>query len=167
MQTQSLVWKKQSSFFQTAKKERPCTCTGWACRLTWPFQRLMFKTHQNADCCSGLWIWNLLQPGSGSADHPEVLNTTNSLSQMVQQRGKWGFWNAERKTRPCNCWSWYSSLECWTVHLTYAATHYFPARQRPPRVSYICQMLCCSFSTTNMGDCVKKDMARTRLQEML
>lgn len=72
-------------------------------------------------------MWNLLQPGSGSADHPEVtiLNTMNSLSQMVQQRGKWGFWNAEGKTRPCNCWSWYSCLDCWIVHLTYAATHYF------------------------------------------
>lgn len=88
----------------------------------------------------------------------------NSLSQMAQQRGKWGFWNAEGKTRPCNCWSWYSCLDCWIVHLTYAATHYFPARQRPPRVSYICQMLCCSFSTSNMGDCVKKDTARTCLQ---
>lgn len=105
-------------------------------------------------CCS----WAV-----GSADCPEVmiLNPTNSLSQMVQQRGKWGFWNAERKSRPCNCWSWQSCQDGWTVHLTYAATQYFPASQRPPWVSYICQMLCCSFSTTNMGDCVKKNTIRT------
>lgn len=126
----------------------------------------MFKTHQKADCCSGLRMWNLLYLGSGSADCPEfrILNPTNSQYQMVQQRGKRGFWNVERKSRPCSCWSWYSCLDGWTVHLTYAPSQYFPASQKPPRVSYICQMLCCSFSATNMGDCVKKNTARTPTQ---
>lgn len=54
---------------------------------------------------------------------------------MAQQRGKTGFWNSER-SRPCSCWSWYSCLDGWTVHLTYAATQYSPASQKPSRVIF-------------------------------
>lgn len=60
MQTQWLVWKKQSSFFKLLRKKDPALVQVEPCRLTWPFQRSMFKTHQKADCCSGLSIWNLL-----------------------------------------------------------------------------------------------------------